>query len=81
MKLFKVASHSDTLGPIHVHPSRVRVGRGSDEIGQPSSLAGAVTPKPPINAEKAECYGRTNGWNDGRTDQRTERVKELRAHD
>ena len=38
---------------IHGYPSRVRVGRGSDEIDQLDSLAGAVTPKPPINAEKS----------------------------
>ena len=31
----------------------VRVGRGSDEIDQPSSWAGAITSKPPVNAEKA----------------------------
>ena len=40
-------------GRIHGYPSRVRVGRGSDEIDQPSSWAGAVTPKPPVNAKKS----------------------------
>ena len=33
--------------------SRVRVGGGSDEIDQLDGLAGAVTPKPPVNAEKS----------------------------
>ena len=40
-------------GRIHGYPSCVRVGRGSDEIDQPSSWAGAITSKPPVNAEKA----------------------------
>ena len=48
-------THFDTRlvkqGWIHGYPSRVQVSRGSDE----SSGAGAETPKPPINAEKAEC--------------------------
>ena len=58
------------------YPSRVRMGRGSDEIDQTSSWAGAVTPKLPINAERANCV------TDGRpTDRRTERVLESRARD
>ena len=40
-------------GRIHGYPSRVWVGRGSDEIDQLNSWAGAVTPKPPVNAEKS----------------------------
>ena len=40
-------------GRIHGYPSRVRVGRGSDEIDQLDDLAEAVTPKPPVNAEKS----------------------------
>ena len=51
-------------GRIHGYPSRLRVGRGSNEIDQLGSWAGAVTPKPPVDAEKAKCYRRT----DGRTD-------------
>ena len=42
------------------YPSRMRVGRGSDEIDQLGSWAGAVTPKPPVNAEKAKCHRSTN---------------------
>ena len=42
-------------GRIHGYPSRVRVGRGSDEIDQLGSWAGALTPKLLINAEKAKC--------------------------
>ena len=38
-------------GRIHGYPSRVRVGRGSDEIDQLDDWAGAVTPKPLVNAE------------------------------
>ena len=57
-------------GRIHGYLSRVQVGRESDEINQPSSWAGAVTPKPPVNAEKAKCDGPT----DGRTDRRTDRA-------
>ena len=34
----------------------MRVGKGSDEIDQLSSWAGAVTQKPPVNAKKAKCY-------------------------
>ena len=51
-------------GRIHGYPSRVRVGRGSDEIDQLGSWAGAVTPKPPINAKKAKCYRPTGGPTD-----------------
>ena len=40
-------------GRIHGYPSRVRVGRGSDEIDQLDGWAGAVTPKPPLNAKKS----------------------------
>ena len=47
----------------------MRVGRGSDEIDQLDSLAGAVTPKPPINAEKSKVL-RT----DRPTDRQTDRV-------
>ena len=55
-------------GRIHGYPSRMRVGRGSDEINQQGSWAGAVTPKPPINADKAKCYRRTDRPTDGPTD-------------
>ena len=55
----------------------MRVGRGSDEIEQLESWAGAVTPKPPVNAEKAKCDRPTNGQTDGRTEQ----VGESRACD
>ena len=64
-------------GRIHGYPSRLQVGRGSDEIDQLGSWAGAVIPKPPINAKKAKCYRPT----DGPTDGRTERVVESRACD
>ena len=47
-------------GWIHGYPSRVWVGRGSDKIDLPSSWAGAVMQKPPINAEKAKCYEPTD---------------------
>ena len=40
-------------GRIHGYPSRVRVGRGSDEIDQLNGWAEAVTPKTPVNAEKS----------------------------
>ena len=46
------------------YPSRVRVGRGSDEIDQGGSWAGAVTSKSPVNAKKAKCYRRTEGRTD-----------------
>ena len=36
------------------------VGRGSDEIDQSSNWAGAVTPKPPVNAKKGKCDRRTD---------------------
>ena len=39
-------------GRIHGCPSRVRVGRGCDEIYQLDGWAGAVTPKPLVNAKK-----------------------------
>ena len=62
-------AHSDweiveKQGRIHGYPSRVRVGRGSDEIDQLGSWAGAVTPKPPVNAKKAKCYRPTGGPTD-----------------
>ena len=38
---------------VYTSRSRVRVGRGSDEIDQLNGWAGAVTPKPPVNAEKS----------------------------
>ena len=40
---------------VEVSLQRVRVGRGSEEIDQLDSLAGAVTPKPPVNAEKSKA--------------------------
>ena len=49
-------------GRIYGYPSRVRVARGSDEIDQLGSWAGAVTPKPPVNAEKAKCYQPNERW-------------------
>ena len=64
-------------GRIHGYPSRVRVGRGSDEIDQPSSWAGAVTPKPPVNTKKAKHDGPT----DGPTDRQAERVVQSCARD
>ena len=64
-------------GRIHGYPSHVRVGRGSDEVDQLGSWAGAGAPKPPVIAEKAKCYRLT----DGQTDQPTERVVESRARD
>ena len=59
-------------GRIHGFLGHVRVSRGSDERDQSSSWTGAVTQKPPINAEKADLQA------DGRTDQQTERVIESR---
>ena len=53
------------------------MGRGSDEIDQPSSWAGAVTPKPPLNTKKAK----RDGPMDGPTDRRAERVVESCARD
>ena len=50
---------------VYTSRSRVRVGRGSDEIDQLDSLAGAVTPKPPINAEKSKVL-RTDRPTDSR---------------
>ena len=50
---FKVSLVSLVLFKLHGYPSCVRVGRGSDEIDQPSSWAGAVTQKSPVNAEKS----------------------------
>ena len=47
---------------IHGYLSRVWVGRGSDEIDQQSSWAGAVMQKSPVNAEKSEVL-----WTDGPT--------------
>ena len=55
-------------GCIHGYPSRARVDRGNDEFDQPSSWAGAVTPKPPINAKKAKRDRPTDGPTDRRTD-------------
>ena len=72
---------SKEQGRIHDQLSRVRLGRGSDEIDQPSSWAGAVTSKPPVNAEKAKRDGQTDRRTDGPTDRRTERVVESRARD
>ena len=53
------------------------MGRGSDEIDQLGSWAGAVTPKPPVNVEKAKCHRLA----DRQTDRRTEWVVELCARD
>ena len=53
-------------GRIYGYPSRVRVGRGSDEINQLGSWAGAVTPNPPVNAKKTKCC-----WRDRRTDRQS----------
>ena len=64
-------------GRIHGYPSCVQVGRGSDEIDQPSSWAGAVTPKPPLNTKKAK----RDGPMDGLTDQQVERAVESCARD
>ena len=64
---------------MHGYPSRVRVGRGSHEIDQLDGWAGAVTPKPPVNAEKKQCV--TDGRTDRPTNRRTERVVESRARD
>ena len=58
-----------------------RVGRGGDEIDQPNSWAGVVTPRPPVKAEKAKCYQPTDGPTDRPTDQPTERVVESRGRD
>ena len=52
----------------------MRVGRGSDEIDLLDGLAGAVTPKPPVNAEKSKVLP-----TDGRTDGRTKPLIELRV--
>ena len=46
----------------------MRVGRGSDEIDQLDGWAGAVTPKPPVNAEKAKRDQRMDGLTDRQTD-------------
>ena len=40
--------------------SRVRVGRGCDDIDQPSCWAGAVTPKPPVSTKKAKWDRQTD---------------------
>ena len=53
----------------------MRVGRGSDEIDQLDDLAGAVTPKPPVNAEKSIVL-RLDRPTDGQTD----RVGHSRMH-
>ena len=52
----------------------MRVGRGRDEIEQLGSWAGAVTPKPPVNAEKAKCYRPTDQPTDKLTDKAGWRV-------
>ena len=66
---------------MHGYPSCVRVGSGSDEIDQLDGWAGAVTPKPPINAKKklSVTERRTDGPTDQRTDGRTEPLIELRV--
>ena len=43
------------------------MGRGSNAIDQLGSWAGSVTPKPPINAEKAKCYRPTDRHTDGQS--------------
>ena len=58
---------------VYTSRSRVRVGRGSDEIDQLDSLAGAVTPKPPVNAKKSKAL-RTDGPTDRPTDTASSRV-------
>ena len=58
-----VGSLSDVLvlyvmyeqGRIHVWPSCERVGRGSDEIGQPIIWAWTMIEKPLVHIEKAKC--------------------------
>ena len=55
---------SKKQGRIH----SVQAGKGSDEINQLGSWAGAGTPKPPVNAEKAKCYQPTDRRTDGPTD-------------
>ena len=45
-------------GRVHGYSSSVWVGRGSDEIDQLSSRAGAVTPKLPVNAKKQSVTNR-----------------------
>ena len=45
-----------------------RAGGQGQWWNRPSSWAGAVTPKPPINAEKAKCNRWTNVGTSGRTD-------------
>ena len=56
--------NSSYMTVIQGYPSRVRVGRGSDEIDQPSSWEGAVTPKPPVKAKKTKRDQRTDGPTD-----------------
>ena len=51
-------------GRIHGYPSGVRSGRGSDEIYQPSSWAGAVTTAR-SRKKKAKHDRRTNRLTDG----------------
>ena len=63
---------------VHTSRSRVRVGRGSDEIDQLDSLAGAITPKPPVNAKKAKrdrLQTDIAGWRTACT-----RLKKVRNH-
>ena len=69
MKNVKFTWGKKKQGHIHGYPSRVWVGRGSDEIDQPSSWA-SVTPKPHVNAKKAK----RDGPMDRPTDRQTERV-------
>ena len=54
-------------GRIHGYRRRVWVVRGSEEIDQSSCWAGAQTPKLPVSAKKAECYGQTNRRTNGQT--------------
>ena len=55
-------------GRIQGYPSRIRVSRSSDEFEQPSSWAGAVTPKP-TDQKKLSI---TDRQTDRQTDRRTE---------
>ena len=57
-KRIVISSSSPTLCETAV-PSRVQVGKGSDEIDQLKGWAGAVTPKPPVNTKKAKRDRRT----------------------
>ena len=57
---------------IYGYPSRVRVGRGRDEIDQPSSWAGAVIPKKLNVTDRPPT--------DQPTNRQTDRAVESRVH-